>query len=152
MTTYLTIITTILVLTQIIRITQNYISLFRQEKKIKKNSWMAKGQRCFRTWFRGSETGILYALWQAKERRCGMKYKEFFQWCRSTNFIFFWIFIHNLFNSYLNITGNSINSVLITTYGKLELWLTFSFSCGSSNLLSKYTTSFSVVKFVTATL
>lgn len=36
MTTYLTIITTVLVLTQIIRITQNHISLFRQEKKIKK--------------------------------------------------------------------------------------------------------------------
>ena len=36
MTTYLTIITTTLVLTQIIRITQNHISLFRQEKKIKK--------------------------------------------------------------------------------------------------------------------
>ena len=36
MTTYLTIITTILVLTQIIRITQNHISLFRQEKEIKK--------------------------------------------------------------------------------------------------------------------
>lgn len=35
MTTYLTVITTILVLTQIIRITQNHISLFRQEKKIK---------------------------------------------------------------------------------------------------------------------
>ena len=32
MTTYLTIITTVLVLTQIIRITQNYISLRRQEK------------------------------------------------------------------------------------------------------------------------
>lgn len=37
MTTYLTIITTVLVLTQIIRITQNHISLFRQEKEIKKN-------------------------------------------------------------------------------------------------------------------
>lgn len=36
MTTYLTIITTVLVLTQIIRITQNHISLFRQEKEIKK--------------------------------------------------------------------------------------------------------------------
>lgn len=36
MTTYLTIITTTLVLTQIIRITQNHISLFRQEKEIKK--------------------------------------------------------------------------------------------------------------------
>lgn len=35
MTTYLTIITTVLVLTQIIRTTQNHISLFRQEKKIK---------------------------------------------------------------------------------------------------------------------
>ena len=33
---YLTIMTTILVLTQIIRITQNHISLFRQEKKIEK--------------------------------------------------------------------------------------------------------------------
>ena len=41
MTTYLTIITTVLVLTQIIRITQNYISLFRQEKKIKKTvGWL----------------------------------------------------------------------------------------------------------------
>ena len=41
MTTYLTIITTILVLTQIIRITQNHISLFRQEKKIKKTvGWL----------------------------------------------------------------------------------------------------------------
>ena len=41
MTTYLTIITTILVLTQIIRITQNHISLFRQEKKIKKTvEWL----------------------------------------------------------------------------------------------------------------
>ena len=41
MTTYLTIITTILVLTQIIRITQNHISLFRQKKKIKKTvGWL----------------------------------------------------------------------------------------------------------------
>lgn len=41
MTTYLTIITTTLVLTQIIRITQNHISLFRQEKKIKKTvGWL----------------------------------------------------------------------------------------------------------------
>ena len=41
MTTYLTIITTILVLTQVIRITQNHISLFRQEKKIKKTvGWL----------------------------------------------------------------------------------------------------------------
>lgn len=36
MNTYLTIMVTILVATQIIRITQNQISLFRQEKKIKK--------------------------------------------------------------------------------------------------------------------
>lgn len=34
MTTYLTIITTVLVLTQIIRIVQNHISLFRNSKKI----------------------------------------------------------------------------------------------------------------------
>ena len=41
MTTYLTIITTILVLTQSIRITQSHISLFRQEKKIKKTvGWL----------------------------------------------------------------------------------------------------------------
>lgn len=37
MNTYLAIITTVLVLTQIIRITQNHISLFRQEKKIKES-------------------------------------------------------------------------------------------------------------------
>ena len=36
MTTYLTIITTVLVATQLVRITQNHISLFRQEKEIKK--------------------------------------------------------------------------------------------------------------------
>lgn len=36
MNTYLTIMVTILVATQIIRITQNHISLFRQEKEIKK--------------------------------------------------------------------------------------------------------------------
>lgn len=36
MNTYLTIMVTILVATQIIRITQNQISLFRQEKKIEK--------------------------------------------------------------------------------------------------------------------
>ena len=35
MNTYLTIMVTVLVVTQIIRITQNHISLFRQEKKIK---------------------------------------------------------------------------------------------------------------------
>lgn len=35
MNTYLTIMVTVLVATQIIRITQNHISLFRQEKKIK---------------------------------------------------------------------------------------------------------------------
>lgn len=35
MNTYLAIMTTVLVATQIIRITQNHISLFRQEKKIK---------------------------------------------------------------------------------------------------------------------
>lgn len=41
MTTYLTIITTVLVLTQIIRITQNHISLFRTRKEIeKKISWI----------------------------------------------------------------------------------------------------------------
>jgi hypothetical protein len=37
MTTYLTIITTVLVLTQIIRITQNQISLHRQNVLYKKN-------------------------------------------------------------------------------------------------------------------
>ena len=37
MNTYLAIITTILVITQIIRVTQNHISLFRQEKEIKKH-------------------------------------------------------------------------------------------------------------------
>lgn len=36
MNTYLTIMVTVLVATQIIRITQNHISLFRQEKEIKK--------------------------------------------------------------------------------------------------------------------
>lgn len=36
MNTYLTIMVTILVATQIIRITQNHISLFRQEKEVKK--------------------------------------------------------------------------------------------------------------------
>lgn len=36
MNTYLTIMVTVLVATQIIRITQNQISLFRQEKKIEK--------------------------------------------------------------------------------------------------------------------
>jgi hypothetical protein len=36
MNTYLTIMVTALVATQIIRITQNHISLFRQEKKIEK--------------------------------------------------------------------------------------------------------------------
>lgn len=41
MTTYLTVITTVLVLTQIIRITQNHISLFRTRKEIeKKISWI----------------------------------------------------------------------------------------------------------------
>lgn len=41
MTTYLTIITTVLVLTQIIRITQN-ILLFRREKEIKKTIGLIK--------------------------------------------------------------------------------------------------------------
>ena len=36
MNTYLTIMVTVLVATQIIRITQNHIQLFRQEKKIEK--------------------------------------------------------------------------------------------------------------------
>lgn len=36
MNTYLTIITTVLVLTQIIRVTQNHISLYRQDKIYKK--------------------------------------------------------------------------------------------------------------------
>lgn len=36
MNIYLTIMVTVLVATQIIRITQNHISLFRQEKEIKK--------------------------------------------------------------------------------------------------------------------
>ena len=41
MTTYLTIITTVLVITQIIRIIQNHISLFRTRKEIeKKISWI----------------------------------------------------------------------------------------------------------------
>ena len=34
MNTYLAIITTVLVITQIIRVTQNHINLFRQNKKI----------------------------------------------------------------------------------------------------------------------
>lgn len=43
MTTYLTIMVTILVATQIIRITQNHISLFRQEQQIKKTvGWIQK--------------------------------------------------------------------------------------------------------------
>ena len=37
MNTYLTIMVTVLVATQIIRITQNQISLFRQNKKIEKS-------------------------------------------------------------------------------------------------------------------
>ena len=37
MNTYLAIITTVLVITQIIRVTQNTISLFRQEQEIKKH-------------------------------------------------------------------------------------------------------------------
>lgn len=37
MNTYLTIITTVLVLTQIIRIVQNTISLFHQERELKKH-------------------------------------------------------------------------------------------------------------------
>ena len=36
MNTYLTIMVTVLVATQIIRITQNHIALFRQEKKIER--------------------------------------------------------------------------------------------------------------------
>lgn len=36
MNTYLAIITTVLVLTQIIRVTQNHISLFKQEREIKR--------------------------------------------------------------------------------------------------------------------
>lgn len=41
MNTYLAIITTVLVVTQLIRITQNQISLFRQEKKIDKTTtWL----------------------------------------------------------------------------------------------------------------
>lgn len=41
MNTYLTIMVTVLVVTQIIRITQNHISLFRQEKEIKKTcNWI----------------------------------------------------------------------------------------------------------------
>ena len=41
MNTYLTIMVTVLVATQIIRITQNHISLFRQEKEIKKTcGWL----------------------------------------------------------------------------------------------------------------
>ena len=41
MNTYLTIMVTVLVATQIIRIAQNHISLFRQEKEIKKTcKWL----------------------------------------------------------------------------------------------------------------
>ena len=41
MNTYLVIITTVLVVTQLIRITQNQISLFRQRKKIDNTlAWM----------------------------------------------------------------------------------------------------------------
>ena len=46
MNTYLTIMVTVLVATQIIRITQNHISLFRQEKADRKGCRMDKGQRC----------------------------------------------------------------------------------------------------------
>lgn len=43
MNTYLTIMVTVLVATQIIRITQNHISLFRQEKKINETvEWIQK--------------------------------------------------------------------------------------------------------------
>ena len=41
MNTYLTIMVTILVATQLVRITQNAISLHRQEREVKKNvSWL----------------------------------------------------------------------------------------------------------------
>lgn len=36
MTKYLTVITTVLVATQVVRVVQNHVSLFRQEKEIKK--------------------------------------------------------------------------------------------------------------------
>lgn len=43
MTIYLTIITTVLVLTQIVRITQNHISLKRQEAEIKRSiEWVGR--------------------------------------------------------------------------------------------------------------
>lgn len=45
MTIYLTIITTALVLTQIIRITQNAINLKRQNKEIKRNiDWIERNE------------------------------------------------------------------------------------------------------------
>ncbi len=43
MNIYLAIMTTILVLTQVIRITQNAISLFRQERELKKQIGWIKG-------------------------------------------------------------------------------------------------------------
>lgn len=45
MNTYLAIITTVLVLTQVIRVVQNTISLIRQNREFKKNlSWLEKNE------------------------------------------------------------------------------------------------------------
>lgn len=45
MNTYLAIITTVLVLTQVIRVIQNTISLIRQNREFKKNlSWLEKNE------------------------------------------------------------------------------------------------------------
>ena len=53
MNVYLTVITTILVVTQVIRVTQNAISLHRQNKEIKRNlEWInraAVGEKEFQT-------------------------------------------------------------------------------------------------------
>lgn len=45
MNTYLAIITTVLVITQVIRVVQNTINLIRQNREIKKNlSWLEKNE------------------------------------------------------------------------------------------------------------
>lgn len=72
MNTYLTIMVTILVATQIIRITQNHISLFRQEKKIKETcDWIKDNdvsERDFQV-----QRKVFYLLHEKLSKELGVK-------------------------------------------------------------------------------
>lgn len=73
MNTYLTIMVTVLVATQLIRITQNAISLYRQERDVKENiGWLKDNQVTKEDFFRQREAyARLVYLLRGKQKYMG---------------------------------------------------------------------------------